>query len=271
MTYTCSMTNGSSTTVPVSSTVRRRVWPMRLWLGVPDWAFCTAGALFFFGYVLIQAQKYWQAGFWELGPYYIYADGRSIHMPWVPVLVDLTFVLIVLSFLVRVAPRQRVQNGWVVVFTLFTGFGPLLPIWLSPVLGIINPAWHVAYENFLWRSPISATEIVVGGVLVTVGNLLDVSGYMVLLRSFSIVPEARKLITSGPYRFVRHPVYLGQFLAQAGVWLFFAQLHVIWITFYFVFVAMQLYRSKLEDLVLAEAFGDECRQWQRRTFWFGRL
>src|ERR671925_1308204 len=34
-----------------------------------------------------------------------------------------------------------------------------------------------------------------------------------LRNRFSIVPEARGLVTSGPYRLVRHPIYLGEIVA----------------------------------------------------------
>ncbi len=262
------MTSELLETAPVNIAHERHAWPMRLWLATPDWVFRVLGATFFFTYVAYNAQKYWQNEFWQLGPYYNFADGTSIHMPWVPVLVDLTFVLIALGFCLRLRPVTRAANGWVVAFTLFTAFGPLIPIWLSPLLGQWNASWQETYDKFLWRESLSLTEVLVGGSLITLGILIEVWGYVVLTRSFGIVPEARELKTSGPYRFVRHPVYLGQFIAQGGVWLCFAQLHVVWIAFYVIFVALQLYRSKLEDRVLANAFGDEGRQWQERTFWF---
>ncbi len=266
--YTCAMTSDLLETAPSTTTTQRRTWPMRLWLATPDWVFRVLGAGFFFSYVLYNAKKYWQNDFWQLGPYYNFADGTSIHMPWVPVLVDLTFVLIALSFCLRLPPRTRAANGWVVSYTLLTAFAPLVPIWLSPLLGQWDKSLQTAYDNFLWSSSLSLTEVIAGAALLTIGNMIDLWGYTVLTRSFGIVPEARELKTSGPYRFVRHPVYLGQFIAQGGVWLFFARLHVVWIGLYVVFVAMQLYRSKLEDHVLADAFGEEGRAWQQRTFWF---
>ena len=107
-----------------------------------------------------------------------------------------------------------------------------------------------------------------GTALIVVGNLIDVSGYATLFRSVSIAAEARELKVTGLYRIVRHPIYLGQILAQAGVWLFYARTHVVWITFYVAFVAMQLYRSRLEDRVLQRAFGEPYLTWKRRTFWF---
>jgi protein-S-isoprenylcysteine O-methyltransferase Ste14 len=36
-------------------------------------------------------------------------------------------------------------------------------------------------------------------------------------RRFSIVPEARGLVTSGPYRLSRHPIYLGEIIAGFGL------------------------------------------------------
>ena len=80
--------------------------------------------------------------------------------------------------------------------------------------------------------------------------------------------EARVLKITGPYRFVRHPIYLGQFLAQAGVWLVLANTHWVWIAFYVCFVALQLIRTRMEDKVLGDAFGASHRDWKLRTFWF---
>jgi protein-S-isoprenylcysteine O-methyltransferase Ste14 len=259
----------SSDLPPASdATSERRALPMRLWLATPDWAFRVLGLGFFLSYLAYRTQKYWRYDFWNFVPYYQFADGETLVMPWVPVLVDLTFVLIALGFCLRLRPNRRADNGWIVGFTLLTAFAPLIPVELPVVLGLINQSWQAAYKSLMLPESISLTRVMLGTALITVGNLIDLWGYTVLTRSFGIVPEARELKTSGPYRFVRHPVYLGQFLSQGGFWFCFARLHWVWIGMYVVFVAMQLYRSKLEDRVLAEAFGDPCREWQRRTFWF---
>jgi protein-S-isoprenylcysteine O-methyltransferase Ste14 len=252
-----------------------RALPMRLWLAAPDWVFRVAGFMFFALFTLSSAQKYvpTELSFWEhfktLGPWCQFADGTMIRMPWVPVLVDLTYLLITISFIVRMNPKQRASDGRGIAIALLTGFAPLIVVvWLGPLLGWFNPQWELEYLAFLWRNPVSPMSVLIGGALISIGNILDVWGYMVLCRSFAIVPEARELKTAGPYRFVRHPVYLGQFLAQGGVWLFFARLHVVWIALYVAFVALQLYRSKLEERVLAEAFGESYEAYRRRTFWF---
>ncbi len=242
---------------------------MRLWLAAPDWAFRALGLGFFTIFIGIGSQKYWDGSFWQRVPWSDIPGYGIVRMPWAPVLVDLTYLLMAASFVLRVNPRQRASNGRVILITLFTAFVPFIFVmWLPWGLGLIHENWEAAYNKFLWRNPISWYSALIGGVLITVGNVIDVWGYAVLCRSFGIVPEARELKTSGPYRFVRHPVYLGQFLAQGGVWLFFARTHVAWIGLYIAFVALQLYRSKLEDRALAAAFGEKYKAWRRRTFWF---
>ncbi len=73
-----------------------------------------------------------------------------------------------------------------------------------------------------------------------------------LRRSFSITVEARTLVTRGPYRWVRHPVYLGEILAAAAV--------VAWrwsllnLAILVLFVIIQLYRARLEESKLRRMF-----------------
>jgi protein-S-isoprenylcysteine O-methyltransferase Ste14 len=242
---------------------------MRLWLAAPDWMFRVLGFSFFAGFMAIVGQKYSNGEFWKMVPWSDVPGFGVIRMPWVPVLVDATYILMAISYVVRINPRHRADNGFVISITLLTAFAPFLVVsWIPWSLGLFNSDWETAYFMFLWRNPIYWYHALAAALLITLGIAIDVWGYFVLCRSFGIVPEARELKTTGPYRWVRHPIYLGQFLSQAGVLLFFARTHVVWIGMYCLFVGLQLYRSKLEDNVLSKAFGAEYDAWKKRTFWF---
>ena len=81
------------------------------------------------------------------------------------------------------------------------------------------------------------------------GLLLAIWSLSVLGFSFSIAPEDRGIVTHGPYRWVRHPMYLGEILSLLGLciaaknmWNWFALL---------MFVRLLLVRISAEEHVIA--------------------
>ncbi len=102
----------------------------------------------------------------------------------------------------------------------------------------------------------------VATALMVAGTLLAFWAARALGRSFSLLPQARELVTSGPYRYVRHPIYLGGFLITLGEvclrwsWLVLA-LNI-------VFVAAQIARLRYEEALLARTF-PEYAEYRART------
>lgn len=52
--------------------------------------------------------------------------------------------------------------------------------------------------------------------LMTAGVFINVSAKLALWRSFGLAPANRGVRVGGPYRLVRHPMYLGYFVTQLG-------------------------------------------------------
>jgi protein-S-isoprenylcysteine O-methyltransferase Ste14 len=64
----------------------------------------------------------------------------------------------------------------------------------------------------------AATSLVlVGEIVALVSCAWLLVSALALGRCFGVLPEVRGLVTRGPYRLVRHPVYLGEFGALAGL------------------------------------------------------
>jgi protein-S-isoprenylcysteine O-methyltransferase Ste14 len=100
-------------------------------------------------------------------------------------------------------------------------------------------------------------------ILATLGLAYAVWGLAYLRRSFSIVPEARRLVTGGPYAFSRHPVYLGEIVTAIGINLAtFGWPSALAVLF---FVVCEVLRMRWEESVLARAFPDEYPQYAARV------
>lgn len=145
------------------------------------------------------------------------------------------------------------------MMTVIRLFG--LVLWLSPFVYLLNPAWMA------W-SKIGLPEWVRWlGVVIAIPG---VAGIYWLFSSIGtgITPTSgtRKehlLVTSGPYRWVRHPLYtLGSSLflsvgVMADNW-FIALMGVL------AFIAMAI-RTPKEEANLIAKFGDEYREYMKRT------
>jgi protein-S-isoprenylcysteine O-methyltransferase Ste14 len=84
------------------------------------------------------------------------------------------------------------------------------------------------------------------------GTVFAIWTTLALARSISIMPQARNLVTSGPYVFVRHPLYLGEFVVLFGLAL---QHSMPWgMLLLGVQSIFQFARMKNEEYVLARAF-----------------
>ena len=89
-------------------------------------------------------------------------------------------------------------------------------------------------------------------LLIIAGSGFAIFAVLVLGRSISLMPEARRLATGGPYALVRHPLYLGEIVVLAGVAL---QCLSAWALLLLGLVcAFQLQRMKYEEMVLFQAF-----------------
>ncbi len=86
--------------------------------------------------------------------------------------------------------------------------------------------------------------------LMTCGMLFAVYSLKTLGRSFGIMPQARTLVRSGPYRLIRHPLYVGEIVAFGGAIL--TGFTIAKLGVFLLLTSIQAYRAIQEEKVLEE-------------------
>ncbi len=148
----------------------------------------------------------------------------------------LIFVAFLLSYAIRIDPLERSRGFREIVVPLI---GAALPF----VLLLKPPNQWIASSIYRLNAVL---------YWMTAASSLTLWGLWTLRRSFSITVEARALVTGGPYRWVRHPIYLGEMLTAGGilVWRFSLPNLVIFI----IFVLVQILRARWEEGKLTKTF-----------------
>jgi len=166
----------------------------------------------------------------------------------------------------------RDTSRWtLLLLLLIEGFGLLMVLLarratrrdLSPVAVIATA--YVAIYIFLF-SAAGTTRLVpevTGVTLQFTGLLWQFAAKVALGRSFGLLPASRGLVVSGPYRLVRHPIYLGYLISHIGFllanfsWRNFAVLAVLYVA--------QVVRLRREESHLSSS--DEYRRYCQRVRW----
>ena len=152
------------------------------------------------------------------------------------------FTMLVVLYAVRL-PRRGTDHRLFVIFIAFSG------------------TFAAIGASYLPGGTRREGLVLVADLLATAGLAYSVWGLAYLRRSFSIIPEARRLVTGGPYSLSRHPVYLGEVATAIGVNLATAGLlSALAITY---FIACELMRIRWEERILARAFPTEYPEYAR--------
>jgi protein-S-isoprenylcysteine O-methyltransferase Ste14 len=146
----------------------------------------------------------------------------------------------------------------------------LREVWLLPLAAIaaLLLAWVPAWCDRHGRWVLDGDAVRWLGVFLFVaGGALRLWPIFVLGRRFSAlvaIQEGHALVTTGPYRWIRHPSYLGALVNAAGwILVFRSALGLLVVAFV---VALLLARIRTEEAMLASEFGAEYEAYRRRTW-----
>jgi protein-S-isoprenylcysteine O-methyltransferase Ste14 len=113
--------------------------------------------------------------------------------------------------------------------------------------------------NWFPGQRVAATLVIAGGAALVVWALV----YLRSWRFRATVGKSHRLATGGPFRILRHPIYMGLNLLALGtaIW---APTAIVWAAFVLMAIGSDL-RARAEETLLRQAFDPSYREYCART------
>ena len=180
---------------------------------------------------------------------------------WVMVAGFVAVVGITAPHRVKAGTREKLDRRKEGVFMLATLRPAGGALWLSMIIYMINPAWMAwsamplpAWLRWSGAGFCALCVALLIWTLPTLGtNLTDTV----------VTRQHHTLVTSGPYRWIRHPFYVAMALVTVGAALIAANWFIL--ASGAVVFSLLAIRSRVEEEELASRFGDAYREYKKRT------
>ena len=137
---------------------------------------------------------------------------------------------------------------------------PGLILW---IIILIVSFWDLKHPIYSVNTPMRIT-----GIIILLGALIfRVYAATTLNKSYSYTLEIREghqLVTSGLYRYIRHPVYTGVILGAFSIPIYSSSLRGFLVTI--LVIPLFMYRIGNEERMLIEEYGKEYEEYQEHTW-----
>ena len=107
-------------------------------------------------------------------------------------------------------------------------------------------------------------QTISGLILSFLGLVLWIGSYLSLRFSLTVLPKAQKLVTTGPYRYFSHPMYLGIAFVFLGLSLATNSIPGFFYTILIV-ILLNIFRAKKEEETLLKKFGQKYKEYKKKV------
>lgn len=178
----------------------------------------------------------------------------------------LSIFWLILEFITRLIARMNVNSKERYDFAMTKDEGSW---WLITFSSAVMSVLILSVLHFRWEPNLPDYLFPIGVLLMGIGILLRAWAVISLGKFFTmevVIYSNHDLIETGPYRWVRHPSYLGALVTTVGFGIASGYL-VVLLSFLAILVLALGYRIYVEEKALKEKFGDEWVSYSARTYW----
>lgn len=200
----------------------------------------------------------------------------ALLLPFLPVaLYTLTPAFAGKALLSGVFALLALEKLWAMFFRMKQRYAPKVEKdWTTVSVGYAFAAvYYFALFDFFFRQQDSVCPMVscAGLVIYAIAVAIRYWAFHHLSHQWAIHVDKeigdRKLVTDGPYAYVRHPLYLGACLETIGIPLLLGSYWTLLFAVV-VFIPVECQRAYFEERYLRKIFGDEYDKFSERTWAF---
>jgi len=141
-------------------------------------------------------------------------------------------------------------------------------IWWAGLIMILYLDSTGTFQHFLahglWRGALSTMEAGFVLEMLGMGFAIWARGYLGSLWSSDVaLREGHHVVSAGPYRLVRHPIYSGILLAMLGTFIISGA--TLWLVILAAYAAYTGWKALNEERLLIRELGDEYAQYRSHT------
>ena len=132
---------------------------------------------------------------------------------------------------------------------------------------LVAVSYAILWQGRFWARPLPGWRIVVSVAFLVLAAALSWTATRHLGRQWRIdagLNPDHELVTSGPYRLVRHPIYTSMLCLLCGVGFMVTPMPLLLLAVAVFMLGTEI-RVRIEDRLLASNFGDRFREYQRRV------
>ena len=136
---------------------------------------------------------------------------------------------------------------------------------LPRLLWIVEFVVLIILNSIFYGGPVTTDN----NLFLFFGVLITIWGIYYLVTTFCKLAKpmfTKELITDGPYRYVRHPMYVSMHILFLGLGLLF--FHWIWFAVLIAFIPLWYIDCLLEEMQMIDLWGQKYKDYKRRSGMF---